>query len=182
MFRQPASHFLMALIAMISFSTAAQAQGKSKNRGKLVDQRDQAEGWYLPVHGHVMADGKKVGDYDIVLYKDNVELGKLKGDKNGRFELELDIDQFYTVRIIKQGHQDKMLYIDTSLPKELVSYPDYECYVNLQPPNAQGVDPFYTDFPSAIVKWDETQGGFYHSEHYLSHIQTRLAGIASATF
>ncbi|MBK9177403.1 MAG: hypothetical protein IPM46_13930 [Flavobacteriales bacterium] len=177
-----APHVLLAAIAMIGLSTVALAQGKSKNRGKLVDQRDQAEGWYLPVHGHVMADGDKAGEVDMVLYKDNVELGKLKSDKSGRFELELDIDQFYTVRLIKEGYQEKMLYIDTSLPKDLVKYPDYECYVNLQKPNAQGVDPFYTDFPSAIVKWEEAQGGFYHSEHYLSHIQTRLAGIASATF
>jgi len=118
----------------------------------------------------------------MILYRDNEEMGKLGVDKRGRFELELDIDQFYTVRIIKPGFQEKMLYIDTTLPKDLVSYPDYECFVNLQRPNAQGVDPFYTDFPSAIIRYDAEMGGFYHSEHYLSHIQTRLAGIASATF
>ena len=100
----------------------------------------------------------------------------------GRFELELDIDQFYTLRITKQGQQEKMLYFDTKLPPDLVKYPDYECYVNLQAPLADGTDPFYTDFPSAIVRYNEVMGGFYHSEHYLSHIQTRLAGVSSATF
>lgn len=169
-----------ALLATIAFSQTATAQALVK--GKLVDRRDQAEGWYLPVHGHVTTDGQKSGDIQIILYKDNKELGQLQSDKRGNFELELDIDQFYTVRIVKQGFQEKMLYFDTKLPPDLIQYPDYECFVNLQKPLAQGVDPFYTDFPSAIVKWDETQGGFYHSEHYLSHIQTRLAGIASATF
>jgi len=170
---------MLASLAMLLSATSASAQAKKK--GKLVDRRDQAEGWYLPVHGHVMIDGKKADAFDMVLYKDNVELGKLQG-KNGRFELELDIDQFYTLRIIKAGRQEKMLYFDTKLPADLIRYPDYECYVNLQALQATGTDPFYTDFPSAIVKWDENQGGFYHSEHYLSHIQTRLAGIASATF
>ncbi|MBK7384245.1 MAG: hypothetical protein IPI81_13100 [Flavobacteriales bacterium] len=151
-------------------------------QGRLVDKREQAEGWYLPVHGQVMVDGGKANDFELIVYKDNVEMAKFAGDKKGRFELELDIDQFYTIRIVKKGYQEKMLYIDTALPKELVKYPDYECYVNLLPSNAQGVDPFYTDFPSAIVHFDQEQGGFYHSEHYLSHIQTRLAGIASATF
>ena len=150
-------------------------------QGNLVDQRDQAEGWYLPLHGIVMADGEKVEDFDLIVYKDNVEMGKLKSDRKGRFELELDIDAFYTIRIIKEGFQEKMVYINTNLPPDLVKYPDYECSVNLQRPNTQG-DPFYSDFPSAIIKWDETQGGFYHSEHYLDHIQTRLAGVASATF
>lgn len=175
-------HLLLATLlgTALLLSPEALAQ-KSKPKGKLVDRRDQAEGWYLPVHGRVTAEGKKLDAFDVILYKDNQELGKLKGRK-GRFELELDIDQFYTVRIIRPGYQEKMLYFDTKLPPDLVRYPDYECRVNLLPPNAQGVDPFYTDFPSAIVRWDEAQGGFYHSEHYLSHIQTRLAGIASATF
>lgn len=175
-------HAIPSLLIALVISIPATAQSNSKSKGKLVDRRDQAEGWYLPVHGSVTADGNKVDGFDMVLYKDNVELGKLQGDKNGRFELELDIDQFYTLRILKEGYQEKMLYFDTKLPPDLVKYPDYECYVNLQRPNAQGVDAFYTDFPSAIVRWDETMGGFYHSEHYLGHIQTRLAGIASATF
>lgn len=172
----------VALAALLATGPAALAQSKAKHKGRLVDRRDQAEGWYLPVHGHVTVDGEKAHGFDIILYKDNAEVGRMPVDKGGRFELELDIDQFYTVRILKPGYQEKMLYFDTKLPSDLVSYPDYECYVNLQAPNTQGVDPFYTDFPSAIVRWDEAQGGFYHNEHYLSHIQTRLAGIASATF
>lgn len=173
---------LIAIALLTACATsAASAQAPRKTKGKLVDRRDQAEGWYVPVHGHVTVDGKKAESFDMILYKDNVELGKLEG-KNGRFELELDIDQFYTLRITKEGRQEKMLYFDTKLPPDLVKYPDYECFVNLQAPLADGTDPFYTDFPSAIVRYDESMGGFYHSEHYLSHIQTRLAGVSSATF
>lgn len=168
--------FIPFMAVALTYGAAASAQGR------LVDSRDQAEGWYLPVHGQVTVDGQKTDAYDIIIYKDNVEMGKLQSDKKGRFELELDLDQFYTVRIVKEGYQEKLIYIDTNLPKELVKYPDYECYVNLVAPNTAGTDPFYTDFPSAIIKWDETQGGFYHSEQYRNHIQTRLAGIASATF
>ena len=172
----------LTLLAALLLTGSAIAQS-TPTKGKLVDRRDQAEGWYVPVHGQVMVEGVQVKDgFDMILYRDNEEMGKLGVDKRGRFELELDIDQFYTVRIIKPGFQEKMLYIDTTLPKDLVSYPDYECFVNLQRPNAQGVDPFYTDFPSAIIRYDAEMGGFYHSDHYLSHIQTRLAGIASATF
>ena len=88
----------------------------------------------------------------------------------------------YTVRVLKEGYQEKIMNIDTTLPKDLTKYPDYECFINLLPTMAAGVDPFYTDFPSAIVRYSEEMKGFYHSEHYLTHIQTRLAGIASATF
>lgn len=165
---------LAALLTALS-GTTLQAQKT------LVDSREQAEGWYLPVHGYVFVEGKKTDKFELTLYKDNVELGKVPA-KKGRFELELDIDQMFTLYITSPGCQPKMIYVDTRLPQDLVKYPDYECYVNLQPAQAQLADPFYTDFPSAIVKWSDEMGGFYHSEHYLSHIQTRLAGIASATF
>ena len=119
-----------------------------------MDQRDQAEGWYVPVHGHVMTDGKKVDGVEVMLYKDNVALGKVPVSKKGTFELQLDIDQMFTVMISKPGFQNKMIYVDTSLPKDLVEYPDYECFVTLAPPNAQNIETFYTDFPSAIIRWN----------------------------
>lgn len=167
------------LIPAAILAALGQAQQAVAQKGKLVDRREQAEGWYLPVHGNVTAGGKKADGIEVVLYKDNEELGKLEA-KSGQFELELDIDQVYTVRVLKKGFQEKLLYFNTKLPENLVNYPDYMCFVNLAPPSNAGVDPFYTDFPSAIVHWDENQGGFYHSEHYLAHIQTRLNGIASA--
>ncbi|HMC97650.1 MAG TPA: hypothetical protein VKG92_08360 [Flavobacteriales bacterium] len=152
------------------------------SQGKFVDRRDQAEGWYLPVHGEVLAEGQNTTGYVVHLYKNNEAMGDVGVDKKGHFQLELDIDQVFTLQITKPGYQEKIITIDTNLPAELVKYPDYECFVNLLPLNAQNIDPFYTDFPSAIVRYDAEQGGFYHSEHYLTHIQTKLAGYASASF
>ncbi|MBX2972875.1 MAG: hypothetical protein KF797_07225 [Flavobacteriales bacterium] len=149
-------------------------------QGKLVDRRDQAQGWYVPVHGQVLVEGRKTDGCKLVLYKNNEKLGELHNDKRGRFELELDIDATYAVRIIKEGYQEKLITIDTSLPMDLVRYPDYECTVSLQKTASPNVDPFYTDFPSAIVRYNADLGGFYHSETYLTHIQTRLSGYAKA--
>lgn len=149
---------------------------------KLVDQRDQAEGWYLPVHGQVLVDGKQAGGTELILYKDNKEAARSTTDKKGRFQLQLDIDNQYTIRILKDGYEAKMIYIDATLPPDLVTYPDYELYANMIPVNAKNIDHFYSDFPSAIIRWNEEMGGFYHSDQYLSHIQTKLAGFASATF
>lgn len=166
---------------MLSFAAFLLAAA-SFGQGKLVDRRDQAEGWYVPVNGQVMIDGKKADGYQVILYKDNQELGKLEADKKGRFELELDIDAVYAIRIAKEGYQDKFVNVETTLPKDLVNYPAYECTVSLQKVASQNIDPFYTDFPSAIVRYNEELGGFYHSEHYLTHIQTKLAGYAAASF
>ncbi|MEO8588335.1 MAG: hypothetical protein ABI432_03115 [Flavobacteriales bacterium] len=164
------------LLGSLSIGTLAFSQGK------LVDRRDQAEGWYLPVHGEILVEGKKAEGVEVTLYKNNEQSGPVTVDKKGHFNVEVDIDQVCTIRITKAGYQEKMITLDATLPPELVKYPSYDCFVNLLPVNAQNIDPFYTDFPSAIVRYDAEQGGFYHSEHYLTHIQTKLAGYASASF
>ena len=164
------------LLGTLSVGTLAFSQAT------IIDHRDQAEGYYLPVHGEVMTDGEKADGFDVFLYRNNEDLGKVATDKKGHFNLELDIDQTYTIRIVKPGYQEKLVTIDCTLPPDLVKYPGYDCFVNLMPVNAKNIDPFYTDFPSAIVRYNAEMGGFYHSEHYLTHIQTKLAGYASASF
>lgn len=167
--------FLGLLLSMCASNT-------TMGQRKLVDQRDQALGWYLPVHGQVLVDGKQAGGTTLVLYKDNQEVARTITDKRGRFKVQLDIDRQFTIRIEKDGYEAKMVYIDATLPSDLVTYPDYELYANMIPRNAKNVDPFYADFPSAIVRWNPDMGGFYHSDPYLTHIQTKLSGIASTTF
>jgi hypothetical protein len=145
-------------------------------QGKLVDRRDQAEGWYIPVHGEVLVNGSPTDHVEVVLYRDNIELGRIETRKKGRFLLELDIDQDYTIRFVHAGYPDKLIQVDTRLPENLVKYPDYLCFVNLN--DQIQVDPFYGDFPSALVRYSEEHGGLYHSDHYLAHLQTKLAGYA----
>ena len=168
---------IMALF-LISMTTSTWVRAQ----GKLVDRRDQAEGWYLPVRGQVTANGKDAPNVEIMLYKDNEEIGKVPVKKNGSFELNLDLDQFFTVMVKMSGFQTKVIYVDTTLPQDLVTYPDYACFVNLMPTKAQNIETFYTDFPSAIVRWNPELKGFFHSENYLTHIQARLSGYASAEF
>ena len=167
-------HFL--ILALLISTTDAMSQ-------RLVDKREQAEGWYLPVHGQAFIDGKKTDGYLVRLYEENEYKGEVPVDKKGRFLLELDIDKTYTVELTKEGYERKLMLIDTQLPEGLVEYPDYECYVNLTPEEAhQGKQDFYTDFPTAIIRWDGEMEGFYHSEHYLEHIQNKLGNVAQASF
>jgi hypothetical protein len=36
-------------------------------------------------------------------------------------------------------------------------------------------DPFYLDFPSAIVRWNDGQHQFTHNDEYLANIQLKMA-------
>lgn len=174
------SNILSRHLAPIVASTALLVTFSAMGQGKLVDRRDQAEGWYVPVHGRVLIAGKNADSYSVNLFKDNKDVGRVDSDKKGRFELELDLDNTYCIAITKEGYQTKYLTLVTTLPKDLVEYPDYECTVSLEKIGSSKMDPFYTDFPSAIIRYNEELGGFYHSEHYYTHIQTKLVGYADA--
>ncbi len=170
----PHSLLLPWALLLCSFLFAATVFGQKR----LVDKRDQAQGWFLPVHGKVIQGGERCTDYTLTVYKDNKVLAPASIDKKGRFNLELDIDQAYTVRVSKPGFADKLIYIDTTLPKDQVTYPDYEMTLNLIASGDHSVDPFYADFPSGIIRWNEEMDGFYHNEGYLAHIQSKLTGFA----
>lgn len=161
------------LILALATSASAQKEGKEK---KLVESRDQAQGWYLPVKGNVTFSGAKAGDFTITVFQDNKEIGQVKASKKGAFNLELDLDNYFAVRISKEGYQDKLVYFDTHMPEQQVAYPPYVCNLNLEPSDKfKHSDPFYLDFPSAIVRWNEELKGFYHNEGYLSDIQVKMA-------
>ncbi|MFZ1688733.1 MAG: hypothetical protein WAU70_14990 [Flavobacteriales bacterium] len=173
MFLRVLTHF-----SLLSLATGVFAQGK------IVDRRDQAEGWYLPVHGAVLADSKKADEVTVRLYKDNEQLPDVPVAKDGTFLAELDIDHSYTLLVMKPGYQNEMITVDTTLPEGLVEYPAYECTVNLDPANkyAGKEEGFFLDFPSAVVSYSAEQGGFYHNEHYMDHIKGKLAGYAQVSF
>ena len=71
-------HILLATGILLCLTQVAQAQAK---KGKLVDRRDQAEGWYLPIHGQVMVDGKNVDGYSVELWKGDERLGDVAVEK-----------------------------------------------------------------------------------------------------
>lgn len=155
------------------------AAGQVSAQAKLVDRRDQASGWYLPVEGKVTASRAKTQEFTVLVYKDNALLGEVK-PKKGKFLLELDLNQVYSVRLTKEGYQEKLITIDTAMPEQQVQYPAYPCVVNLEPADKfVHSDPFYLDFPSAIVRWDDEMKGFYHSTSYLTDIQVKMALLAA---
>lgn len=180
------THLLLglALAAVARSSATAQNEGgKKKNGTDLVESRDQADGWYLPVHGEVTIDGKKAEGVTIKIFKENADLGTFTTNKAGKFDVELDLDAVYTLLIQMEGFQNKMILVDAHLPENLVKYPAYECFVNLeQAGNTSAADPFYLDFPSAVVRYNAELGGYYHSEAYLEHINNKLHSIAKAEF
>lgn len=166
----------MNLKALSLIAVMALASSLASAQKKIVDRRDQADGWYLPVQTQVTINGGKAKDFSVTLYKDNEEVVVLPPCKKNAFEMALDLDSYFTIIIRKDGYQEKKVYIDTTMPKEQVKYGPYECFVNLEPADKFAhSDPFYLDFPSAIVHWDDAKKAFVHSDDYLADIQLKVA-------
>jgi len=166
---------LLSSLLMITAAGSLFAQNAPKQK-TLVERRDQAQGWYLPVRGKVTENGAKCKGFTVTVYQDNQLLGQIKPSRKGEFGLELDLDNFYAVRIEKEGYLPELVYFDTHMPSQQVAYPEYKCNMNLEPLDKfRHSDPFYLDFPSAIVRWNEDLKGFYHNENYLSDIQVKMA-------
>lgn len=171
------------LIATLMGAATYGQDRKAKRERVLVESREQAEGWYLPVHGEVTMEDRKAQAATVKVYKENEELGTFPVNKGGEFDLELDLDFVFNLLIESPGYQSKIIYVDTHLPKELVKYPAYECFVNMEPAGkTSAADPFYLDFPSAVVRYNEDLGGYYHSEAYLQHIHNKLYAVSEARF
>ncbi len=161
----------LAFPALCLWSTVATGQKT------LVDARDQAEGWYLPVECAVTANGGNTDNVEVTVFKDNTAVTEILPEKKkSGFVLELDIDNNYTIRVRKEGYREELIHIDTHLPENQVKYQAYKCFVDLQPEDKfSHSDPFYLDFPSAMVRWSDEKKGFTHSEEYHTNIQLKVA-------
>ncbi len=162
---------ILSISSLVFIASATMAQGK------LVDSRDQAEGWYLPVVCDITANGGKTNNVTVTLFKDNEQVTELAPDKHrSSFQLDLDINNQYTIRVQKEGYREKLIYVDTNLPENQVEYKQYVCHLNLEPLDKfTHADQFYLDFPSSIVRWNDDLHAFMHNDEYLSNIQLKVA-------
>lgn len=171
-------HWTLMFLAMLLAATLF-AQGKGK--GKTNETRDPALGWYLPVKGQVYEAGQKAKGFTVEVFRDNRSEKKLPIGKKGDFVADLDLDNLYTLKISKPGFQDKWIQVDTSIPQEKMAYPPYALMVNLEPETGlRPSDDLFSDFPSAIVRFNAELGGFFHSEEYLANIHTRWGSTVQA--
>ena len=144
------------LIALFATPTFCHAQ-------KLVESRDQASGWYVPVKLQVTAEGTKAKNLAVQVYQDNELLQEIHS-KKGKFTLNLDLDNTYTFVLNQEGYRPKSVFIDTHVPVKQVQYSEYACYMNLEAADKfTHSDPFYMDFPGAIVRWNDESHGFMPS-------------------
>lgn len=159
-------HIAIALALLTGVPVICHAQ--------LVESREQATGWYVPVNIKVTTDGGKARNLYVTVFKEN-ELVQEFASKKGKFSLNLDLGSNYTFMVRQEGYQPKSIYVDTHVPANEVTYAAFPCFVNLESAEKFAhSDPFYLDFPSAIVRWNDEFKGFLPNTNYLADIQSKI--------
>lgn len=159
--------FLSTLLLIAGSTGACHAQ-------KLVDERDQATGWYVPVNLKVTAERGKAKDVEVTLYKDNTLVKSFQARK-GEATVSLDLDNTYSLIVEQDGYRAKTIVVDTHVPAQQVEYAAFPCFVNLEAADKfTHSDPFYLDFPGAVIHWDDEIKGFIPSVKYVTDIQSKI--------
>ncbi|HMW95829.1 MAG TPA: hypothetical protein PL010_06125 [Flavobacteriales bacterium] len=151
--------------------------GSVMGQSSMRPLRGEAVGLILPVECSVIANGGYTDSLMFTLYRENERMADITParHKNG-FILELDVNSYYTVFVEKNGYRSKSMTFDTHLPEGRMKYKAYKCTINLEAMEKfEHSDPWYLDFPSALVRWDEQKKAFTHSTDYLADIQTKMA-------
>ncbi len=153
----------LALLALIAFDSTAQME---KVMGGL------------PIVGLVTQEGKRCKEATINVYDGNQQVNSFQTEKNGRFQLLLHTDKYYTIEVVKDNYVTKRVAFDTNMGNRRIQIPVYECDLDIVPVALfTGIDIDDLDFPMAIVKYDENRREFNHSEEYTSYMRSTYEAL-----
>lgn len=136
----------------------------------------------LPLVVNVTANGAGCGQFNVSVYKNNELVAELPPSKYGAFQLDLELNERFSVRVGKPGYRDKTIAVDTEVPEGANTQEPVIYSIDLEPLDRfSHADPFYLDFPCGLIRWNMEADQFDHSERYLADIQLKMALLAAQT-
>ncbi len=136
-------------------------------------------------HGEIIIANKDLDQVTVLLYENNQIVQILKTDKNGVFDMDLQIGKFYTFEIIKEGYITKRVQVNTlhrNKIKEKIE--DFSFYCELIP-YRNWIDSSQLDFPITIIQLNEKKGKFQYASSYnkmMAKIEDSVVEQFSARF
>ena len=137
----------------------------------------------LPLLGSITEQGKRCAGATINLYEDNDVINTFKTPRNGRFQLLLHSNKYYTLEVTKKGFVQKRIVIDTDMDNLQKSAPVYQCDLDIVPNHLfRGIDIGDLDFPMAIVRFDTKTREFTHDKIYTSGMRITYEGLLEEAY
>lgn len=134
----------------------------------------------LPVYGQITAEGKKVKEGTVRIYKGNEVWQEMTTTKKGYFEIGLDLNKHYTFEFETEGMVTKRIAVNTQVEKKTAKPIPFECYINLMSTERfEGKDISNLDFPVAIVKYNAKKRLFEPSLAYTMNMLREYDKLAA---
>lgn len=176
-------HILHTLIALALVTLSTGAFAGNHHKGK------EASKTCLDVYGIALDEhNEPINGARVTLYKQNdeQELTEVTAVDyhDHAFNFKLDANEHYTIVVEKEGYVTRTVSISTEVPAS-VSLRDmfrYEFDLQMFKINTSLYDPYYLDFPVAIISYDAKHDVFDNHENYTKHIKSKIkeATLASA--
>lgn len=126
----------------------------------------------LELSGLLTKDGKPQTGATIQLFLENKEIASLTIGKQSKFKFKLRKDSYYTLVIRKPGYVTRYIGVSTKIPPETPLDNLFRFHFEMELISERvKLDPFYADFPVAIISYDSKIDGFQNDNRYSTRIK-----------
>ena len=129
----------------------------------------------LEIRGYVVHKDKNIEKASIKLYQNNKIVQMMNTKKGGKFQFMLFSGMKYMVEINKPGFITERIQISTEEKTEFNGKYLYEFRVGLINSNKfKGVDISNLDFPTALIKYNISEGEYSHDAKYSKFVRAEM--------
>lgn len=103
-----------------------------------------------------MDNGKTVENQAVIVFENNQRVDTLLSRPNGKFEIDLKLNSYYTLVLPGENYKLTSLVINTAIPDNFYYIPIYKCIIQMgeELDDELAEKSRYEDFPLGIVKYD----------------------------
>ncbi len=138
----------------------------------------------LKLNGIVLKAPHKAerGSYKVELLYENKVIDSCKVTVNKEFKFELYKNNWYTVRITKEGHVPLLISFDTKLDSENALIYEFLFETEVLDSKAVNASNEIMDFPIGLVRFDKANNRFYPVEDYTAGIKQKIFDPSKSKF
>lgn len=164
---------MLAMLAIMLFVNSSFA---------LVNKKDSAV--CLKINGIILKAPHKAerGSYKVELLSDNKVIDSCKVTVNKEFKFSLYKNNWYTVRVTKEGYVPLLISFDTKMDEGNALV--YDFLFESEVLDAKNVDASneVMELPIGLVKFDKANNRFYPVENYTASIKQKIFDPSKSKF
>jgi hypothetical protein len=131
----------------------------------------QAHKSCLELTGTAELNGKRINQYCVKLYIDNVIVKTSPASSRDKFKFILEENRNYTLCFSKPGCIDRLIRIDTYLPDGVEPSPPFEFDFQMEMLAESNAGMQDTDFPAGLIVYDPSTQKFESSRKYMAGLK-----------